>query len=339
MLKELGLRLAAVLVVCTMMLGCAHLGGPSTSEIEPIELGALPPKADFVPIGSIGAAYWVEGGRAMEARFPTPVGAVDSLLPATIRLFRFDEKTDRWSEIVESRYDEKSRELIGANLRPGFYTAFGWSANPAENALQRILVDATLGYGALTDAPNFNLRPDQGERVPIDAFRRELVRSWLHGSFSFPITSCQFLDVPACPEQECRRAASRIISRSCRVRVGTEPSPIDCPQPQCCQCESGRFTERFVVPLLIIMDQLPIPCGSTPRGILCPTCPNGLSCPRGRFVDTPQIEPLLDVPNYAFLDEIGLDVVIDDVMVREVLQDIVEGVTGNEYPVPPPWPN
>lgn len=322
----------STLLLCSMLAGCAHLSGPSASEVEiqPIALGALALEAHFLPIGSIDTAYLLKGGPATEVRLPTKQGAVDALLPRTVRLFKFDEETGRWTEVADSRYDEESRELVGVDLGSGVYTAFGWSANPVENALQRILLDSSLGFGGLVNPPDSSPGNEQSSEHFIGEFRRDLLLGWLDLSFSYPVTSCQTRDEPGCPS-ECRRAAGRVILSSCRI------NRVVCPQPGCCDCVTGSFTERSVVPRSFF-ETLPIPCRSPSLGLLCPVCPDGLSCPTGRFVEMPQIKPALDTPDYAFLEDIGLGVVTEDPVLRDDFHDLVEAVTGNKYPVPPPWP-
>lgn len=230
--------------------------------------------------------------------------------------------TQRWSELPDSRYDQDAQELVGTNLEPGLYSAFGWSANPVENALQRMVADATLGYRSRV------ADPDQGEEDGGLSATSFLVRAWLaEVSFSYRETTCETKDNPDCPEN-CQRAAGRVTLSSCRV------DGVECPEPDCCECVTGTVTERFTPPPLSPIDIPLTPC----PGPQCPICPDGLSCPTGPFVGIPSIAPTLELPDYAMLEGIGLGFLTDDPALREAFKEVVEETIGVQYPVPPPWP-
>lgn len=317
----------AVVALSSLLGACCHSTGGSPAgepKIETLDLDSLPPGAEFAPIGSIGTAYRVTGGYPGEAHLPTGDGAADGLLPATIRLFRFDDGAGRWSEIAESRYDEQSRELVGLNLGSGFYTAFGWSANPAENAFQRLLLDASLGYGGLFEPRGSNPTGDQSPGAAVGAFRQDVLLSWLDRSLWFPVTRCH-IEGLACPVA-CLSHRGKLL-HSCLV-TNAAGEPVSCPQPGCCFCITVPVRERVVIPRSLF-ERLPPPCARGPRSFPCPICPDGLSCPGGGFTGLTEIAPVLETPDYGFLETLGLGAVTADPVLSETLEEIVEGVTGS----------
>lgn len=333
--KHRGLQTVAVLALSSLLGACCHsTGGSPVGEprIETIDLVSLPAEAWFAPIGSIGTAYRVTGGYPGEARLPTGDGAADGLLPATIRLFRFDERAGRWSEIPESRYDGQSRELVALNLGSGVYTAFGWSANPAENAFQRLLLDASLGYGGFFDPLASREALDRGQDASVRAFRRDALLSWFDFSFNYPKTTCGAIkgeDERDCPPACDLAAAHEVLLLSCQVETVMDGREVlvDCPQPRCCECVTGTVTERAVIPGSFF-ERLPPPCARGPRSFPCPICPDGLSCPGGGFTGLPAIAPVLEIPDYTFLETFGLGAVRADPVFSETLEEIMKGVTG-----------
>ena len=320
-------QIITLLIFFLSLIGCSYnTASTDKAEVKLIELSALPENARFISTGSVGVAFWLTAAQAGKTHFPVPKQSADLLLVKTIRLYHFDEKNNRWDELSKSYYDVHSNEVIGMNLRPGIYSAFGWSVNPVENAMQRIILDASLGYGESLSksVPN--------QSTSISDFRRFLVQIAIpEFSFTFTSNSCQTKNEPDCPEA-CRRAAGRIILNSCRVEETV------CVQPRCCDCVEATITERFVPPPVGPIATQIRECNRNPNSPLCPLCPNGLSCPGGPFTGNQIIAPSLSVPDYSALDKLGLGVLIDDVVLRESLKEVVEGVIGVKYPVPPPWP-
>lgn len=325
-MRQIVNALVTTLLLSTLAACCGYVKGKPAGppNIEPIPRSELPLEAAFVPVGWAGTAYRLEGGTAGEVRFPMTESAVEGLLPATVRLFRFDEGAKQWTEIADSRYDEASGDLVGADLDPGFYTGFGWSSNPAANALQRIALDASLGYAGLGTNPLRVGGVGQGQGPSIDAFRSTLVQGWLGYTVVYPITFCRIVH-PACPLTSGCPVPGTPVGDSCFV-MG-----VDC--RACCQCITFRGRISTPVPGSFI-EPPRFPCERTR---LCPVCPNGLSCPTGPFVELPEIKPEVEVPDYSILEELGLGVVLDDPVLRDHLHGLVEEVTGGDYPVPASW--
>lgn len=315
--------LLATLIASIGLLGCPDPATPPGGAVTVVSLDELPQEARFTPVGDIGRAFRLAAGGPAETRFPVQPDAAASLLPATIRLFRFDEAGENWVEIADSRFHDDSRTLVGSNLEPGIYTAFGWSANPAANALQRLIFDAAHGFG-----------PPQGEPLSLDRIRELAEASdvgasepvlalgdWLRFTYS-TLTICQVSNGPGCDFVSC--GPPRIV----------ESCPSDC-RPPCCTCRTIFIPAQPRSPLPAT--QAPKPCESLGSPILCPVCPLGLSCPSGPFVDVEAIRPTLPVPDYEIFRTAGFGKIVDDEVLRVVLDRLVEQTVGQEYPVPPPW--
>ena len=300
---------------------------PTVIPGVPVALEDLPEEAAIESIGSIGTAFRLEGEAPIAGSFEVPGKAIDGLLPATVRLFHFRENEGQWAEVPDSAYDEKARELTGKGLSPGLYTAFGWSKNPVESTIQRLIFDGQRGY-----------RPEAGELQSLEKLRLEvqqadfelqpgLVRDWLELSVTLPRRTCETIASEDC-DFVCQRMAGRIKLSSC---------PEECPAPDCCSCQDFSWTDRVRIPGGIL-PPLPEPCAGGPNGPFCPICPLGLSCPTGEGPGIEAIAPILEVPDYTVLDDVGLREVIEDVELRDVLHRVVEETVGTEYPVPPPYP-
>ena len=305
---------------------CHHVNNPSPMpEIDSVGLGSLPAEARFITLGDIGQAYRLTASGPVEGRFPISPDTLETLLLATIRLFRFDEMTGDWLEIADSYYDAQTNEIVGKDLVSGLYTAVGWSANPAENVMQRIVFDWSNGFGPFFDDAQLQEEPaDNQTGFDHPRFRTSLVQNWIYISFSLRRTTCETIDEEGCP-RPCRRLAGRRKLSSC---------PVECPEPDCCECQEFTWTERALIPADLF--QAPPPLCRPGQGP-CPLCPNGLSCPSGPSVDTDIIKPTLSVPDYAFMTELGLGALVEDVVLRDDLHALVETIVGTEYPIPPPW--
>ena len=321
--------LATALLLPPSLATCARVSPePNAVVVAP---GELPRGARFVPVGNIGEAYRLQGGGA--ARFPAPREGAAALLPGTIRLFRFDEQRSAWAEIPGSRFDERTGELVGDSLAPGYYTAFGWSRNPAENAVQRILSDMRRGLRPERGAPTSqdSLRAHVAS-VPA-ALRSALMRDWVQWSFTLDQTTCQTHDMPGCHDI-CRRRAREQKLELPSQRTALASCPGQCPDAPCCTCETFAVTERFWIPESIFATPL-LSCTGVPGGPTCPVC---LSCANGALAAAERIRPTLEIPDYRFMDGIRLGGLVADVALRDIMHDMVEETLGRQYPVPPPWP-
>lgn len=320
---------AAALGTCLLLLpGCEDPKEPEPEppkiEVTPVDLADLPEGAQFTTVGHAGRVYQLEAEEPpVSARFPVAPEAVQTLLPDTLRLFRFKSALNQWEEIDASSFDAGTGELVGDGLEPGLYTGFGWSTNPAENAIQRLGLDARLGYRPQGDS----LRTLAELRKEVEAtdleLRPDLVRNWLLLSFSLERTTCETLNNPDC-DPLCQRLAGRTKLSSC---------PSECPEPECCECETFSYVERLFVPRNFL-DPIPQIC----PGGLCPICPQGLSCPTGPYVQEQAVHPRLEVPAYEIFQSVALSEIVEDEVLRDVLHQVVEESVGTEYPVPPPWP-
>jgi len=312
-----------------LLAGCETLpppAGPSEVEATPVALADLPEGARVESLGNVGTAYRLSGDAPIAGTFPVAAVRVEGLLPDTLRLFRFDTQTGAWAEIGDSSYDKKNGRLTGANLTPGLYTAFGWSANPVANALQRMIFDSQLGYRSAGDQiPTLAELREQVAVADFDA-QTQLLQGWLDLSVSLERTNCETLrgEDDSCP-LVCRRLAGRRKLSSC---------PEECPEPECCFCQTFSWPERVRVPGSFL-PRLPEPCSG---GLFCPPCPLGLSCPTGPGPRLQVIGPTLSTPDYAVMNQLGLGEVVEDVALRDILHRAIEGSLGREYPVPPPWP-
>lgn len=315
--------LLAALIASAGLLGCPKAATPPGGAVTVVALDELPQEAHFASIGDIGRAYRLRAAGPVDTRFPLKAGAADTLLPTTIRLFRFDDAGQDWVEIADSRFDPRSRTLAGSNLEPGLYTAFGWSANPAENALQRLIFDARNGFGSQQTQPlSLDQIRDLAKTSEMGALEPALgLGDWLRFTYSKE-THCTVQRGPDC------------LAAGCGPPRWVSSCPSGCTSP-CCTCRTIYIPAQPRSPFP--PTRSPQPCESLGSPILCPVCPHGLSCPSGPFVDIEVIQPTLPVPTYEIFRKAGFGEIVDDVVLREVLDLLVEQTVGQEYPVPPPW--
>jgi hypothetical protein len=315
--------LLATLIASIGLLGCPKLVTPPGGAVTVVPLDELPQEARFTPVGDIGRAFRLEAGGPAEARFPVQPDAAASLLPATVRLFRFDDAGEDWVEIADSRFDQSSRTLVGSNLEPGLYTAFGWSANPAANALQRLIFDAANGFG-----------PPQGAPPSLDRIR-ELAEASDVGALAPVLAIGDWLRYTYSRKTWCKIVSGRdCLAMSCGPPRIVESCPTECTAP-CCTCDTIFIPTQPRSPFPA--PQAPMPCQSLGSPILCPVCPLGLSCPSGPFVDLEAIRPTLPVLDREIFRTAGFGEIVDDEVLRVVLDRLVEQTVGQEYPVPPPY--
>lgn len=286
----------------------------------------MPRGAAFAPLGNIGLVYELSASGAVDASFQVPEEAVKTILPSTIRLFRYDDKEESWGEIAKSHFDAEPSVLVGKDLKPGLYTAFGWSANPAENALQRMIFDFEHGYSAsLKDSSAAG-----AQVVDVEMLRLEILLAWIFIEVNLTRTACEALDNPGCP-LFCRRLASH--HRKFSSCPQDTASGMTCEAPNCCSCVTRNIREGAYVPESIF-EAVPPLCRTPGQ---CPICPNGISCPTFSDFDINIIAPILPVPDYEVFSKIGLGGIIQDTVLRDSLNGLVEKITGQEYPIPPPW--
>lgn len=314
--------LLATLIASIGLLGCPEAVTPPGGAVTVVALDELPEEARFTPVGDVGRAYRLQAGGPADARFPVEADAAATLLPATIRLFRFDDAGEDWVEIADSRFDPDSRTLVGSDLEPGLYTAFGWSANPAANALQRLIFDAANGFGPQQgEPPSLDLIREQAKASDIGALEPVLgLGDWLRFTYT-PLGICQVFSGLDC-------------ATSCGPPRWVQSCPTGCTAP-CCTCRTRFIPVQPRSPFP--GTRSPTPCESLGSPILCPVCPHGLSCPSGPFVELPEIAPTQPVPDYGIFRTAGLAEIVDDEVLRVVLDRLVEQTVGREYPVPPPW--
>lgn len=296
---------------------------PTNSEPVLVPPAEVPKAAQFAALGAVGAVYRLEHKSTAEVKIAIPAEALTRLLPHTIRAFRFDEQTTAWQELPETKVDPESRTMVLAAPEAGYYTAFGWSLNPADNALQRWTLDAKHGR-----------RPDYEPAETLEALRKqvltvashhrhELVRDWMVWEVTLDRTTCETKDAEACADS-CKALAGRKKLSSC---------PEECQAPACCECEEFKFIERVWVPQSLF-DSGGICIAGQPG---CGLCPNGLSCPTAETPPITVIAPTLETPDYSqFHGRLG-DLIADEDL-RDYVHSMVERTVGQEYPVPPPWP-
>ncbi|QCK15448.1 hypothetical protein [Mangrovivirga cuniculi] len=307
----------SIILFSIVIWGCKSSGSTSSGDKDftKMPLAELDINSRPLELGNIGQIYRIQDPPAAEMRLPVTSDIAKQLLPKTIRLFRYEENDNLWVEIKDSYYDIENNEIIASNFKPGLYTASGWSANPAANAMQRLIYDMSKGF-----EPVFNdeqLYQDRDNNMNID-FRTTIVQNWISYSVNLERITCETIDSEDCNEN-CQRLAGRTKLSSC---------PEDCPEPQCCECIKFTWPEKILIPVSF----LDIPDIPLPR----PICPYGLSCPTNS--DNTIIAPTLDVPDYSFMKDLGMDRLISDPALRDNLHQLTELIIGKEYPVPPPWP-
>ena len=314
-------------------------GAGCTPGPEPVAPSSLPDGAAFADLGSVGRVYRLRDGRA-RAEFPVSREAAASLLPATLRLFRFDEERSTWTEVAGSRFDERSGRLVAGELAPGYYTGAGWSRNPAANALQRMIVDARNGFGPPRPIPLS--RDSLRERVAAAsaALRPGLLRDYVVYTAPVEQSLCGMKNLERCP-LFCRHIAAHGSARPLPRRTRLSSCPVECPddddeddEDDCCSCEMVKLTEYVLVPE-DPFDVTLVPCAPG-QGRPCPVCPTGLSC--GRSELAPIIGPTVEVPDYDILYGLGMGDLVADTVFRGPLHAAVEASLGTRYPVPPTWP-
>jgi hypothetical protein len=291
--------------------------------INAVPVSELPPEARPVDVGALGQVYRLDADGPVDVRFPAPRQATQDLLDDTVHLFVLDPTNGRWLEVEGSYYDARAGELVGQDLSPGLYTAFGWSANPAANAIQRMIADVQRGH--LPEQPQASTLDELRQQVASTRpeLRPGLVRDWVLWSFNLQRTTCETFAGEDC-HPNCGRHRTKL--RSC---------PAECPESAgCCECQTFNWPERLYVPVGFL-EIAPVPC---PGGPPCSVCPNGLSCPTGPFVDEQRIDPTFEVPRYDVFDRVGLEELVDDVVLRDTLHRVIEQTVDRQYPVPPPWP-
>jgi hypothetical protein len=325
------LCLAPTLLLLLAAVGCAPpASAPDPAHVASVTLGELPADARFVEIGNIGQAYRLHTTLPANIRFPVPQDGAASLLPATVRLFHFDAERAVWTEIADSRFDVQTSELVGRNLAPGHYTAFGWSKNPVENALQRLNLDAQLGY-----------RPEQAAFGSLDELsqavlsapveeRSILVRDFVQvRGITVPSRVCWVgPDTSSCPTG----CADAVLTHR-----DWSQCPAACPlQPGCCRCET--VPARLSVPESVLGPALR-PCPGWPTGRPCSLCPGGLSCPTGQLSNVEQIRPNVSVLDYTVMHRLGLGSLVEDQLLRTILNTAIGQMLGRQYGDPSPQPS
>lgn len=313
----------------TLLLGCTtidRIGGGNESPTEPrtttteaiplalvveVPRSMLEERAAFLDLGAVGRVFVLEGNGPLDAGFPVDPDITEHLLEDTIRLFAWDEQLG-WTEIDDSAYDPSTYEVVGSGLEPGVYTAFGWSAEPVGNAMQRLLLDAQYGYRPDAELMVFDELEAELGQMNNPRYGTGLVRDWLQLSFSFTRTNCETLGGPFC-DLECGRTNRTKLNRC----------PENCPaEDGCCECQTFTDTERVVIPARLF-DDLLFPCP------LCPVCPNGLSCPGGFGPDVDTIKPRLTRGfDYAVLEDLRVDELTTDDWVRGAFDALVQDTVG-----------
>ncbi len=315
-----------VALACSIPTGEPPIPAPPPTEpsdpqpgLAPVPLAELPANARFKTLGFTGAVHRVEGKVESEVRLPVPAEALQRLLPGTIRAFRFDQPSSIWKELEATTLDEQSLTVTLTEPEPGLYATFGWSRDPVLNAVQRWTVD--VANGRRPTAPPAATVEDLRNRIGnLDPkLRPAAVRDWVVWELTLQLTTCEAFDEPGC-DPACRAASGQKLNQC----------PDICTD-DCCSCETFDFTERAVIPR-VVLDRLQ-PCPIDKSG--CRLCPGGLSCS-----DHPPIvaiAPDLDTLDYSVLDR-RLAEVVGAMDLRDHLHTAVEQTVGHEYPVPPPWP-
>jgi len=329
-------RLTVALLLSALISGCttsAPVAGPT--QVSLVTLDELPSVARFAEIGNIGQAYRLQTTLPANVRFPASQQHTSALLTGTIRLFHFDEQQARWTEVADSRFDGQTSELVGSNLAPGLYTAFGWSANPVENALQRLIFDAQRGFRneAFAFASLDELR--QGiASTPVER-QPQLLHDFIQLSVSLEQTTCHLVDNAA--HAACSEAC-RDLARP-RQRTGAWGfCPRECRQPECCDCESFTVTERVWIPESMVRPALQ-PCPGWQNGQLCPLCERGLSCPTRAAASVVQITPNSVILEHSVMHRVGLGPVAEEPGFRSAWHTAIEQILGRRYGDPSPQPS
>lgn len=315
------LMLAGLLSV----MGCTTItrivGGDDGSEGSTEELSAgvvevprslLPPEAAFLDLGSVGRVYQLTHPGPVDAGFPVPPDIGEALLVDTLRLFVWDGQST-WTEVPDSGFDPAASEVVAAGLNPGFYTAFGWCADPVQNTMQRLILDAQRGYRPGGQPVSYDELEAEFGGLNHPAYGAGMLRDWLQLSFSVTRTTCETYDGPGC-DPVCGRPLPYKLS-SC---------PTECPETTCCDCETFSETERAYIPAGLL-DGLLRPC---PTGGLCPVCPDGLSCPTGVGPALDTIAPWGGPFDYQVLDELRVGVLTGDDWVRGGVEALIQQTLG-----------
>ncbi|MCX2743863.1 hypothetical protein OO013_08300 [Mangrovivirga sp. M17] len=309
----------SIIFILILIWGCKSSGSSATDDKDVIKmsLATLNIKSRPLDLGNIGQVYRLQNPPPEETRLEVKNDISNKLLPKTIRLFRYVESDNLWVEIKDSYYDAEKNELVGNNLKPGLYTASGWSSNPAANAMQRMIYDLSKGFEPIFNEDQLYQDRDNSD-LDID-YRTTIVQNWISYSVNLKRITCETIDSEEC-DDSCGRSAGRTKLSSC---------PEECPEPECCECIEFTWPEKILIPVSFLdIQDIPLPR---------PICPYGLSCPTNS--DNSIIKPTLDVPDYSFMKDLGMARLINDAALRDNLHQLTEVIIGKEYPVPPPWPN
>lgn len=305
-----------IVTIATLSLPSCRKDAQKPDAIITTEYDALGVEERFLPLGSTGLTFRVE----KEIKKQTEIrldDKQDHLLPGTIRLFKFDPKAEKWSQVEGSSFNEKINSVVAPALTPGLYTAAGWSANPAENALQRLCFDLDKGRQLYDHGLHASLADDL-DRNDL-TYNRVLGR--LIDYLVFERTRC-FIISRGVNCFECDITANEpVYPNNC---------PSVCPSPACCACITFSFRNRMIVPQLTSL-QTQILCDSPP----CEICPNGLSCPNENQQNTQVITPTLK-PDYGFYKKIGLGDLLEKYETRIQLYAMTDAILGKNYPKPEP---
>lgn len=311
---------------CTLALLLATLSaGCVPSSPEPVSPDGLPAEARFSSMGNTGQVYRVRSSWR-HAEFGVDPRVAGTLLPATIRLFRYQPGDSAWIELGDSRFDSTTSLLAGQNLAPGYYTGFGFSTDPATNALQRVALDGQLGYGSRGTA---SLSPAQVWPHIAGAPQAERLTR-LHDvmgqAVTVPQTTCWTLDTLALSTPDTCRAPGVTYPYPWSGSECPPNPPYNCPR-QCCVCRTIPVGLYIPKTLAIQLPRLCLP-GRWP----CGYCPDGLSC-GARSALSDLLRPRGDVVSLAVMDSFPL---LRDVRVLPEFHTLatrwVEGVVGLNIP-------
>ncbi|MFA0964850.1 hypothetical protein AB9P05_23780 [Roseivirga sp. BDSF3-8] len=139
-LQYISLTIPVLLVVYLYLFTTCNPSQPATTPgYRMLDPSVLSLEELYLPLGETGLVVKVESTQT-DLRLPLPDGP-NMVLPETIRLFRLDKNEGKWTLVPASKYHAGSEEVVVPELGKGLYIAAGWSANPAENVLQRLIYD------------------------------------------------------------------------------------------------------------------------------------------------------------------------------------------------------